>query len=140
MMKSLRQSVLCMAVLIGTASSQAGELEDKLNAMLDKTLAEWTVLVSCTALDPQMQAVLGKAWADSTAKTVALLKEKGADSRLISAVGERMAGLKPVVTKEAPASELIAFCHSHPDWHRKLLTFEITKPEDAIKAALGGVK
>jgi hypothetical protein len=132
--------IVLMSITALTTLAFAGETEDKIDAALDTMLAEWTALVSCTALDPDMQAVLAQAWAESIAKTDAFLKEKGADAGLVKSVGERLSGLKPVVTEDAPASELIAYCHGQADWQRKLLNFDITKPEDAIRAVLGEAK
>jgi hypothetical protein len=137
-MRTLCLALIALAALNGSAI--AGPVEDRINLALDKTLAEWTVYVSCTALDPQTQAFLGQAWSDSMAKTDALLKEKGVDAGSIKSVKERLAGLKPAMTKDAPAAELIAYCHAQGDWLGKLNRFEITKPEDAVKAALGEVK
>jgi hypothetical protein len=137
-MRTLRIACIALAALNGPAI--AGPVEDRISLALDKTLAEWTALVSCTALDPQTQAVLGQAWSESMAKTDALLKEKGVDAGSIKSVKERLAGLKPVMTKDAPAAELITYCHAQGDWLGNLNRFEITKPEDAVKSALGEVK
>jgi hypothetical protein len=139
-MEKFRTAMLCLALLNGPVFAQTGSVEERLNASLDKLLAEWTVYVSCTALDPDTQALMMNLWADSSMKIYAVLKEKGVDPAVIKSVGDRIAGLKPVAAIDAPAQELIDYCHSHPDWQRKLYNLENTQPEAAVRAALGDGK
>jgi hypothetical protein len=139
-MEEFRTAILCLALMNGPVFAQTGSVEERLNASLDKLLAEWTVYVSCTALDPDTQALMMNLWADSSMKIYAVLKEKGVDPGVIKLVGDRIAGLKPVAAIDAPAQELIDYCHGHPDWQRKLYNMESTQPEAAIKAALGDGK
>jgi hypothetical protein len=137
-MRPLMLFTLLVGMLLPAAIARADDAQARIDAAVDKALAEWTVLITCTALDPKSQKLLAKAWKDMSDRVRTQLKDKGLSSG--DAVAARMAALAPLINDTAPASELIAFCHAHPDWQRQLNTVQVARPDEEISAILGAGK
>jgi hypothetical protein len=130
---------LIFALLSGLMTSASAAPADdpgaRIDAAVDKAIAEWTVLMTCTALDPEGQDFIIKSWKIMTEKVSGQLKEKKVSTS--ETVAARMAALKPRFDDQAPASELITYCHAHPEWQRQMGTLEVARPDQEIGLILG---
>ena len=126
-------------ILAGLAGvGRADDIEGKINAMIDKAVVEWTLLVTCTALDSGNHDFLVAKWEQTKSRSKSLMQEKHIDNRKIEEYLTRMGKLAPSIKSEAPAADLMAYCHAHPEWERLIRGFKFIIPHDALATILGG--
>ena len=137
-MKQFSSFMLGIALANLPTFARAEELDLKINTVIDKAVAEWTVLLTCTALDPPSHDFLLKSWEETKAKSAALMKAKAVDAGKIDVYLARLSALSPAVKDESPATELMKYCHAHPEWQKQMGTLEFTVPHRELAVVLGG--
>ena len=132
--------ILALSAMVGFSGlpgARADDTDAKIDAIMVKANSEWTVLLTCTALDVKTHDFLVGAIADTKARSKALLEQKGFAGDKIALMLARFGEPASAVKDDAPAADLMAYCHAHPEWQEQMGTMQFTIPHLALAELFG---
>ena len=132
--------IFALSVMAGLSSvfgARADDTDAKIETIMVKANAEWTMLVTCTALDSKTHDFLVGAIADTKERSKALLEQKGFAGDKIALMLARFGEPASAVSDDAPAADLMAYCYAHPEWQIQMATMQFTIPHLALAELFG---
>jgi hypothetical protein len=125
---ALRGLIVLVGLALFTPTTRAGERDAEIEAIVDRAVADWSRLLSCTALEPEGHRLNLEFWRkERKAILDAMLTHKIAGD-VAGRIARKTDPKSMMSAHERSARDLVAYCATDRDWMRKAQQFKIIVP------------
>lgn len=124
-----------MSLLAGSAV--AGPNDTAIREVVDRAVAQWSVFLTCSVLEPPLHTQIRRWWDDERADLNEVLARADLAPDVAAAIAAAVAPEQMMTMTLGDAATLIAFCNADPSWYRNVTTGrDVIRPSQAVQRLL----
>jgi hypothetical protein len=126
---TVRRIVSAALVALASVPAAAGPNDAAIREIVDRAVAQWSVFLSCSVLDPEVHGLILRSWDLRRGELDAVLARADLAPETAAAIAAAVDPVALMVPTLGDVATLVAFCHATPDWYRN-----VTSGRDVIRA------
>lgn len=134
---TVRRTALAGFLAFASLPAAAGPNDAAIRAIVDRAVAQWSVFLSCSVLDPEVHAFVLRAWGLRVGELETVLARADLAPGTAAAIAAAVDPAAMMAPTLGDVATLIAYCHAAPDWYRSVTSGrDVIRPADEVEALL----
>ena len=136
MRTSLNAVGVAICLLTAIPAALAGPKNAAVEAAVDKAVADWTPVLTCSATLPPEVFQVQEIWTKDREEIASILIKGGVAPEVITRIASKTEPANMMTAAKGSAADLIAYCKTQTGWVQALQTFAIASLKRDVEKAL----